>query len=195
MTTEPTATPLPPTATTEPAAAAEPTPTLLPTPDTLTLLDFNDEREAVNWFLVNDTVMGGVSTSGGAIEDGVLNFYGDLSLDNNGGFTSVRRAFSESIDGYAGIRLRVLGDGRSYYLRLRDNSTGREVEHEVLFETTEGEWRTIDLPFEAFVANFRGFPIDHPPLDTTQLRAISFMLREKNPGAFALQVDSIEAYR
>ncbi|GHP02833.1 hypothetical protein PPROV_000158800 [Pycnococcus provasolii] len=43
-----------------------------------------------NWRVVNDNVMGGVSTSAVKISNDQLNFKGNISFDNNGGFASAR---------------------------------------------------------------------------------------------------------
>ena len=52
---------------------------------------YPDATTRVSWWTVNDTVMGGVSRSQWVEPiDGLPYFRGVLSLDNNGGFTSVR---------------------------------------------------------------------------------------------------------
>ncbi len=158
-------------------------------------MGFDSAADTGTWFIVNDTVMGGVSTAQGYVGDSILTFNGDLSLENNGGFTSIRRDLTTDLTGYAGIQMRVRGDGRSYYFRLSDNSDGRETSHEQLFATRANEWTTVALRFDELTANFRGFAVDRPPLDPANLRTISVMLREKNPGWFQLEIDWIQAYR
>jgi hypothetical protein len=55
------------------------------------LLDFAGPEAAQQWQAVNDGVMGGVSDGRFKITDaGTLEFSGTLSLENNGGFASVR---------------------------------------------------------------------------------------------------------
>lgn len=58
--------------------------------DTTRLFDFAQES-AEEWIVVNDGVMGGVSRSAFVdSESGYASFQGVMSLDNNGGFASVR---------------------------------------------------------------------------------------------------------
>ena len=67
------------------------------------------------WQTVLDGVMGGLST--GRIEagnGGTMKFSGELSLENNGGFSQVRTSVPEGLlAGARGLLLRVKGDGRT----------------------------------------------------------------------------------
>src|ERR1700722_15634407 len=85
-----------------------------------TLFDFNKPNAAEAWQPVNDSVTGGVSDGRFKITDqGTLEFVGTLSLENNGGFPSVRSRRSDlglKLDDPLLIQLR--GDGREYLLNL-----------------------------------------------------------------------------
>ena len=55
------------------------------------LIDFSDESVAKQWMSVNDNVMGGISKCQFRItDDKMLEFSGNLSLENRGGFASIR---------------------------------------------------------------------------------------------------------
>ena len=55
------------------------------------IFDFNKEKNINSWIVVDDVVMGGVSSSRISIsKDGNGVFSGHVSLDNNGGFSSIR---------------------------------------------------------------------------------------------------------
>ena len=56
------------------------------------LFDFTTPGDVDGWRAVNDTVMGGVSSGELGWSDGMLVFTGELSLDNGGGFASMRSA-------------------------------------------------------------------------------------------------------
>ena len=78
------------------------------------VLEFAAPDSAQKWQAVNDGVMGGVSDGRFRItEDKTLEFFGTLSLENNGGFASVRTKPAD-LDIKAGdtIVVRVKGDGR-----------------------------------------------------------------------------------
>ena len=55
------------------------------------LIDFNSDASISVWWPLNDTVMGGVSSSRMELSgEGKAVFTGKVSLENNGGFSSVR---------------------------------------------------------------------------------------------------------
>ena len=77
------------------------------------LFDFGTSDRFGRWIIVNDDVMGGRSRSEMILTDeGTALFQGTLSLENHGGFASVRTLLpSHTLDGYQGLVLRVRGDG------------------------------------------------------------------------------------
>jgi hypothetical protein len=58
------------------------------------IFDFNKNSEVGSWMILDDVVMGGKSSSTFKLNDeGHGEFEGERSLDNNGGFSSVRHKF------------------------------------------------------------------------------------------------------
>jgi monofunctional biosynthetic peptidoglycan transglycosylase len=139
--------------------------------------------------------MGGVSKSAvEIIESNILRFSGTMSLDRNGGFSSARSDWKPiNLDGFDGILLRVLGDGNMYRLRIRTAETGSEISYNASFETSSEEWQLIYIPFKDMVPTYRGFVMNVEPLDPTSIGSFGFMLSDKQPGEFDLQVDWIRA--
>ena len=77
-----------------------------------------EESGKLDWRIVDDGVMGGLSKGERDIsKDGILRFFGTLSLENNGGFSSLRTGDVKlDLSGAEGVILRVKGDGRTYQL-------------------------------------------------------------------------------
>ena len=163
----------------------------------LTLFDFGGAEP--RWFTVNDDVMGGVSSSQVTVDEERqrLIFTGNLSLANNGGFASVRSQWtSYDLGEFAGVRLRVLGDGRTYQVRIQTAITGRDISYMAPFTTTAGTWQVIDIPFAEMVPTFRGFVVrEAGPLVPASIRSFGLMLADKQEGKFVLEVDRISAVR
>ena len=161
-----------------------------------TITDFK-HPPFLRWTSVNDVVMGGVSDSLMQVsEDGMGVFAGHLSLENNGGFASVRVSLPENdFTGYDGIVLRVKGDGRRYSFRVRTDMLFEGVVYRQEFDTVAGEWMDVELPFSDFKPSFRGRIVsDAPPLDPSRIFQIGFLISEKQKGSFRLEVERIDAF-
>jgi hypothetical protein len=144
------------------------------------------------WQAINDGVMGGVSSGRMVGGDGVLRFEGELSLENNGGFASVRRLVEQDLAEAGGVRLELRGDGRDYQFRLRQDGRFDGVAWRAGFTTT-GEWQTVEISFEDFVPVFRGRRVPQAgPVEPVRIRQVGFMLADKKPGPFALEIRAIE---
>jgi len=147
------------------------------------------------WYTVDDVVMGGVSSSRVEIvESNTLFFSGSMTLENNGGFSSVRSDWNiVDLSGYDGALLRVMGDGKVYRLRIRTEETGGDIAYNGAFETTPDKWIQVYVPFANMVPTYRGSVMDVGPLDVTSIGSFGFMLSDKQEGDFELQVDWIRA--
>jgi monofunctional biosynthetic peptidoglycan transglycosylase len=139
--------------------------------------------------------MGGVSNSNVAIQEAnFLLFSGTMSLENNGGFASVRSDWVlTDLSGTDGVLLRVLGDGKTYRLRIRTTETGRDISYNALFETKSESWILAYIPFVEMVPTYRGFVMDVEALDPASIGSFGFMISDEQPGEFELQVDWMRA--
>jgi transforming growth factor-beta-induced protein len=156
------------------------------------------EAGSQGWRVVDDGVMGGLSKGKIQIsEDGILNFSGKLSLENNGGFSSLRTDdLTLNLSGAEGLLARVKGDGRTYQMRFSTEARfrGMEISFMAEFETTEGEWVEVKVPFEKFSGSFRGMSLAKEKFDPGKIRRVGILLGDKKAGPFELQVDWIRTY-
>jgi hypothetical protein len=150
----------------------------------------------IEWFAVNDGVMGGVSSSRMRTSgEGSAIFEGTLSLENNGGFASVRTELSEAgLAGYGRLVMLVRGDGKRYQMRLRMSAAFDGIAYRAHFDTTPGEWITVEIPLSEFEPSFRGYrPRIAEPLDPARVRQLGVMLTDKQEGSFRLEIAWIGA--
>ena len=163
---------------------------------TRTLADYPTEQTELYWYVVNDNVMGGRSQGGFRIEQGELRFDGSTNT-RGGGFSSIRtEPLQMDLSSYEGVRLKVLGDGRRYTWRITTDARwrGRRVSYWADFDTTEGEWTTVDIPFSKFVPQFRGYRLDGPGVDPAQITGMGLMIYDKLDGPFEIRLSSVHAY-
>jgi monofunctional biosynthetic peptidoglycan transglycosylase len=161
------------------------------------LIDFSLSNEIKRWEVVNDEVMGGISQSQMIITSNkTALFQGELSLENYGGFASVRTYPQDfQLAGYAGLILRVKGDGKRYRLRLRNDDKFEGIAYQASFMAQSGKWIDVQLPFREFVPVFRGRVVsDAPILQPDHIRRIGFMIADKQAGHFCLEIDWVKAY-
>ncbi len=160
------------------------------------IFDFQTATNSPAWQVVNDDVMGGVSTSqfqlltnGGAIFSGVV------SLENNGGFASVRSSpVRENLNGCDAFVLRVRGDGRRYKFTVRTESGFDAPNYQGEFTTKRGAWEEHRLSFKDFVPTFRGRVLtDVPPLDPAKVTSVGLLISDKQAGPFRLEMSWIKA--
>ena len=160
-----------------------------------TLFDFSTVTNAIAWQIVNDDVMGGVSSSRFSVTNGVAVFRGELSLENYGGFASVRSlpARLDLADGDAFV-IRVRGDGRRYRFTARTDRTFDSPIYQASFPTKPGEWTELRLPMKNFVPTFRGRVLSGEPLlDPAKVTSVGFLISDKQAGPFQLEVAWIKA--
>ncbi|MEO1011422.1 MAG: CIA30 family protein [Bacteroidota bacterium] len=159
--------------------------------DTNVLFDFNRETNPNKWQIVNDGVMGGLSQGTFQItEEGHGLFSGEISLENNGGFTSLRHRFdSLKVSHHKTVVLRLKGDGKTYKFRVKSNQK-EQHSYTIVFHTT-GNWQTIHLKFSDMVPKFRGRFLDLPPYPGQTLGEMAFLIANKKKESFQLEIDYI----
>lgn len=158
-----------------------------------TIIDFSSPDEQDRWEIINDAVMGGVSSSRiSIIENNAALFHGIVSLENHGGFASIRTHPREfELARCKGLILRVKGDGNDYRLRLRMDDACEGVAYQTHFSTEQDNWITARLSFDAFSPIFLG---DAPQMDLSGIRRIGFMIADKQTGPFSLEIGWVKAY-
>lgn len=166
------------------------------TPDGATLFAFTEAGDIADWGTVNDTVMGGVSSSSASWEAGAMVFSGELSLDNNGGFTSVRGPIVPELGGLLAdateVVVEAVGDGKTYLLQLR---TIDDLLYVQRFTTGEGSDASYRLPLADFepVGRFLDPLPGAPALDPSRVGQMVIYLLDKQEGPFRLAVRRISA--
>lgn len=162
------------------------------------LLEFAGPGAAANWQAVNDGVMGGVSDGRFTITgENTLEFFGTLSLENNGGFASVRTKPTDfDIKAGDSLVVRVKGDGREYVLTIYTKSRRMAFSYRAPLPTTKDEWREVEIPLADFIPTAFGRRVQGMgPVDPDQINGLGFMLNDKQPGKFQMQVEWLKVVR
>lgn len=158
-------------------------------PDPLVLYDFPNEVGLTGWYLMDDVVMGGRSEGQLELSDSGHGVYsGKVSLENNGGFSSLRFSPGETaVQTYTKCSFRIKGDGKRYQFRIKTNARDRHS-YIIFFETT-GDWETITIPIHEMYPSFRGRRLDMDNYPGELLSEISFLIGNKKEEQFKLEMD------
>jgi len=157
----------------------------------LVLYDFATEENASYWRIVDDVVMGGRSNGQFSInENGKGLFYGTVSLENNGGFSSVRyRCDSVDVSDFKFCVIRVKGDGKKYQVRVKEDKYDRHSY--IKYIQTTGAWETIKIPLKEMYPTFRGRRLNMTNFPGTQIEEFAILISNKREESFKLEMDWI----
>jgi NADH dehydrogenase [ubiquinone] 1 alpha subcomplex assembly factor 1 len=159
-----------------------------PTP----IFSFDSAEDEPPWQVVNDGVMGGVSSSSVSVSKGVLRFSGRVSVENNGGFASVRSvavpAAADALfaDGSA-VVVRLKGTASTFRLTL---DTGNGWFWATIKPT--GKWTTLVVPYERFTPHTRfGQPTGAAAYRGTPIQRVGLLISNGKAERFSVEVDSV----
>ncbi|MFO0879746.1 MAG: CIA30 family protein [Gemmataceae bacterium] len=162
------------------------------------LFEFTGADAAKEWQTVNDGVMGGISEGRFRISDRkTLEFFGTLSLENNGGFASVRtRVRKLGLNRGGALVARVRGDGREYSMNLYVPRPLVAFSYRAPLPTKKDEWIEVELPLEKFQATSFGRVVrDAGAVKPEEIHAVGFLLGDKKAGPFKLEIEWIKVAR
>lgn len=164
------------------------------TDDPVAIYDFRNSGHDIAWGVQDDTVMGGVSQGKVELtEKGHARFHGHVSLENDGGFSSILYTLPQPVDvkGRSHFVVRLKGDGKDYTLRVKD-----DPDHNYYFEhtfPTSGEWEQVEVPFGEMSAVHHGEPVDVPNFSGGMVHKVQFLIGNKQEQDFEVLIDRIEA--
>lgn len=156
------------------------------------IFNFNTNSNLSKWTVLDDVVMGGRSSSKIYVNsDGHGVFEGHVSLQNNGGFSSVRYQMNPvAVQGYTKCVIRLKGDGKNYQFRIK--SKNEDYYSYISKFNTTGKWQTLEINMEEMEPWFRGRKLDMPNYPAITMESISFLIGNKKEEDFKLEIDKIE---
>jgi len=156
-----------------------------------TIFKFEKTSDITPWKNADDIVMGGKSSGTFSLnKDGKGVFEGHVSLENNGGFSSLKYQLDKiSTKGFSKIRLKIKGDGKRYQFRIKQKVSDKHA-YISYFDTT-ANWEFIEFNLSNMYPTFRGKKVDIPNYDADSIEEIGFLIANKKAEHFKLEIDSI----
>ena len=153
-------------------------------------MDFSNPNTLRDSWIVNDGVMGGVSQSSLRQDEDGMFFEGMVSLENNGGFASMRSSVRFP-QGTQLIELIAKGDGKRYKLVLRTELAPRVtyVADFIALPT----WQTYRFNLSQFKSTFRGRDVNAPTLSFSDVIDFGILISNNQVGSFAIQLKTLKS--
>jgi hypothetical protein len=139
------------------------------------VFEFSNDSTIEDWIIVDDRVMGGKSIGHFALTpNGHGLFEGNISLENYGGFSSVRYRFNKlKTSENSKIILTIKGDGKRYQFRIKRDA--QDDYSYITYIETSGEWEVIEIPIREMFPSFRGRKLDLPNFNDGYIEEIGFL--------------------
>jgi monofunctional biosynthetic peptidoglycan transglycosylase len=156
----------------------------------------NAEGRTRDWVMISDNVMGGVTQSKLQYTENSMVLNGTISLDNYGGFSSVKTNFNTfDLSGYDGVKIRYKSTGQKFAFTLEDSKNWTMPNYKGAFSSSDSNtWEEATI----FFKDFKQYQIGEPTgkkLTTAVLKNIvrlGIITTEKKEGPFSIEVESIE---
>jgi hypothetical protein len=153
-------------------------------------MDFSNPNTLRDSWIVNDGVMGGVSQSSLRQDEDGMFFEGMVSLENNGGFASMRSSVRFP-QGTQLIELIAKGDGKRYKLVLR-TELAPQVTYVADFIALP-TWQTYRFNLSQFKSTFRGRDVNAPALSFSDVIDFGILISNNQAGSFAIQLKTLKS--
>ena len=163
-------------------------------------IDFGNAANKVNdWVMISDNVMGGITKSKLDYTEQSMVLTGDISLENYGGFSSVKTRFgSFNLSAYKGLKIRYKATNQRFAFTLEDSRNWTQPNFKGDLPGSKSDvWSEATIYFK----DFKEYQIGEPTggkLDPNSLKDIvrlGIITTEKKEGPFSLEIDYVEFIR
>src|SRR5690606_7818880 len=157
----------------------------------MVLFNSKNNSNLSQWQVLNDVVMGGLTKANLFINKyRFVEFSGNVSLEDNGGFASVKYHINpiEMME-FTKLYVKVKGDGKRYQLRLKANETDRHS-YMTYFETKKN-WEEHEFVLANFYPTYRGRHLELPNFSGEKLEELGFMIANKTSQNYKSEIKQI----
>jgi len=148
-----------------------------------------------DWRVVVDGVMGGRSSGELVTTDTSIIFKGEVSLENNGGFSSIRTSNTEfDLSPFTAVTIRYRLTGQQFAFRLSQYRRFYRPSFRVILPATNNEWSTIMIKLASLEKARLGEVLEGSPSqeDLASVIRLGFISNDKKAGEFEFEIDFIK---
>lgn len=139
----------------------------------------------LDWKIINDDVMGGHSSSEYSMNNNSILFSGFTSLDNNGGFASIRGILNKNLASHLSqIKIYHEKDERDYEIILKSKKNNYSYRHLL---------KTEFINLSDFEASYRGSKIvNYQSIVASDIESIGIIIADGKQSDFEIILNVIE---
>ncbi len=158
------------------------------------VIDFGTNGNNIDWYALNDGVMGGLSEGTLKNTSNSIIFLGNVSLKNNGGFASIRSAYDRyKMSKFNQVEIRYRSKDYDFAMTLELYQQFYRPYYKYNLPDTQNKWvvRQINLDeFKAFsLGRYLGYELKEE--NKNNIIRMGFISNEKRAGAYMIEIDYI----
>ena len=161
---------------------------------TLKEIDFGTSKGGQDWKVMNDGVMGGLSSGAASLNENSLTLKGIISLANNGGFASIRSRWGNyDLSDYTEVTIRYRSIGQVVALSFETSRMWWLPYYLLDLAPTDNNWKTVTIPIDKAnqisIVQPTGKQLSSKQLNN--ILRVGFMAHEKKEIPFEFEVDFV----
>jgi len=167
---------------------------LITTQNTKLEIDFGKNKDGQDWRIIDDGVMGGLSKGSRSLGEDAMIFKGEVSLENNGGFSSLRSSYQDfDLSKYEKVVIRLKAKGQILAFTMSVDRRWYMPYFKQQIHLDSENWEVIELPFSEFKTYRIGEQVDYDfsETDAKKVIRIGFITDSKKEGSFEAMIDYV----
>lgn len=158
------------------------------------MIDFGEKTGGLNWRVLSDNVMGGLSNGRIQFTENTIRFTGDVSLENNGGFCSIRSEWQNmDLSKFEKVKIRFRSKGQAFALTLEKDQRWYMPYFKKEFTTNSEEWQEVTMDLSEFeeyrIGRTTGSKASKD--DLSKMLRMGIVSNSKKASEFELEIDYI----
>lgn len=152
------------------------------------------EEDLSGWYIINDGVMGGLSKGNARFTEAGVMFFGEVSLANNGGFTSMRAPFGTyDLSDFSEITIKYRSSGIKMALQLEEDRRFYYPNFKINLPSSE-QWVVKTYAMKEIAQYRMGYLTGNmmQVADKSEIIRLGFITDEKRAGDFEFEVAYVE---
>lgn len=157
-------------------------------------IDFGENKGGQDWRVLSDSVMGGLSYGKVTMTENTLKFKGDVSLENNGGFSSIRSPWANmDLSKFRKVKMRFRSSGQAFAMTMERDQRWYMPYFKKEFTSDSEEWQEVTLDLTDFKEYRIGRMTGNTPSEESlsEIIRIGIVTNSKKASGFELELDWI----